>query len=388
MVPMLPALPSKTTPELDELILRVTADSAALGRGLHPLILSEIARLMVKVNSYYTNAMEGNPSRLKDIDAALNKKLDKDKAKRNFQLEHVAHVEVQEAMIRRLKAEPELSVCSKEFLCWLHAQFFGRLPAEMRFAKTESGDLVPVEPGRLRERGVSVGRHEAPETAAEIEGHLAEFDRLLSPGGLPAPKKLIGMAASHHRFLWTHPFPEGNGRVARLMTTAYGIRIGVGENALWTPARAFARGREEYDARLAAADRPRRNDLDGRGPLSEEDLLDFCVYFLRCCEDQIGFMSGMLRLDGLEPRYRRFIAGMASEKVLSKAAAAVMGRLLLQGEIPRAQILEICSVKRRRATQIAKELLDSPLVRAESAYGPLRLSISAEMAGMLFPQLA
>jgi len=69
---MLPVLPSKTTPEIDDLIVRVLSSSAALGRGIHPHILEEIARLMVKVNSYYTNAMEGNPSKLKDIDAALN----------------------------------------------------------------------------------------------------------------------------------------------------------------------------------------------------------------------------------------------------------------------------------------------------------------------------
>src|SRR5258708_35461334 len=100
---MLPVLPSKTTPELDDLILWVTANSAALGKGIRPLILNEIARLMVKVNSYYTNAMEGNPSKLKDIDAALDKKLDKDKTKRNYQLEHVAHIEVQKAMSKRIK---------------------------------------------------------------------------------------------------------------------------------------------------------------------------------------------------------------------------------------------------------------------------------------------
>jgi Fic family protein len=385
---MLPVLPSRTTPELEDLILRVTAASAALGKGIHPLILNEISRLMVKVNSYYTNSMEGNPSKLKDIDAALNKKLDKDKTKRNFQLEHVAHIEVQNEMVERLRKEPALSICSEEFVCWLHARFFDRLPAELRFAKTESGELVPVEPGRLRDRGVSVGRHEAPATKKEIEGYLAEFERLLSPEKINGPRKLLGMASSHHRFLWVHPFPEGNGRVARLLTTAYGLRIGVGDNALWTVARAFARNREEYDAQLARADRPRRNNLDGRGPLSEEDLTAFCIYFLRCCEDQIAFMNEMLQLGELSRRYHRFVDALVSEKKISKAGAKVMARLLFQGEIPRGQVLEIGGVKQRRGTQIVKELLDALVVRSETAYGPLRLNISSDMAAVLFPQLA
>lgn len=140
---MLPALPSRTTPELDDLVVRVLTASAALGKGLHPLILEEIARLMLKVNSYYTNAMEGNPSTLKDIDAALARRLSRDKAARDYQLEHVAHIRVQEEMLRRLRAEPRLRVCSPEFLCWLHERFFLGLPEDMRVAKTESGELVP-----------------------------------------------------------------------------------------------------------------------------------------------------------------------------------------------------------------------------------------------------
>ncbi|MBI3566013.1 MAG: Fic family protein, partial [Elusimicrobia bacterium] len=210
----------------------------------------------------------------------------------------------------------------------------------------------------------------------------------LDPDGLRGARKLLGWASSHHRFLWIHPFPEGNGRVARLLTTAYGVRIGVGDHMLWTPARAFARGRAEYDRRLAEADRPRRNDLDGRGPLSEEDLLGFCAYFLRSCEDQIRFMEGVLELTALEKRYDRHLGALEAGKELSKAAGAVMRRLLPQGEVPRAQVPGICGVKQRRATQIVKELLDADLARSETTYGPLRLNISAEISAALFPALA
>lgn len=385
---MLPALPSRTTPELDGLVVKVVASSAALGKGIHPLILDDIARLMLKVNSYYTNAMEGNPSKLKDIDAALDNKLAKDKTARNYQLEHLAHIQVQKAMLRRLREEPGLRVCSTEFLCWLHEQFFLELPEDMRFGKTESGELVPVEPGRIRDRGITVGRHEGPVTRHEIEGHLRQFDELLSPERLVGPQKLLGWASSHHRFLWIHPFPEGNGRVARLLTTAYGIRIGVGDNMLWTVARAFARNRAEYDRHLSLADQTRRNDLDGRGPLSEENLIEFCTFFLRCCEDQIQFMDGVLKLTELERRYNRFIGSLEAEKKISKSAGKVMQRLLLQGKIPRGQVLEICGVKQRRATQIIKELLEERIARSEMTYGPLRLNITADMSAALFPTLA
>lgn len=385
---MLPAIPACTTPELDDIIVSVLASSAALGRGIHPLILDEIARLMVKVNSYYTNAMEGNPSKLKDIEAALDQKLAEDETSRNSQLEHVAHIQVQESMVKLLRENPSLRICSADFLCRLHAEFFLKLPPELRLAKTENGKPVPVQPGCLRDRGVTVGRHRGPETELEIKDHLAKFDKLLSPENLAGSRKLIGMAASHHRFLWIHPFPEGNGRVARLLTTAYGIRIGVGDNMLWTVTRAFARHRSDYDRYLARADMPRRNDPDGRGPLSEEGLLEFCTFFLRCCADQVRFMDRMLELRELARRYKRFIDGLVAEKEVSKTGAKVMERLLLQGEVPRAQVLDICGVKQRRATQIVRELREAGITRSETAYGPLRLNISADMAAVLFPELA
>lgn len=385
---MTPVLSGKITPILDQLNVNVIKASAALGKGIHPLIVEEIARLLVLINSYFTNAMEGNPSKLIDIEAALNHKFAKDNAARNYQLEHVAHIEVQEAMMKRLRQEPSLKICSQDFLCWLHEQFFLRLPEEMRFARTISGDLVPVEPGRLRDRGMTVGRHIGPETTDEIKRYLAMFEELLSPEKLSGHQRLLGMASSHHRFLWIHPFPEGNGRVARLFTTAYGFRIGVGDHLLWMVTRAFARNRSEYDAHLALADQPRRNDLDGRGPLSEENLFEWCKYFLECCEDQIGYMHRLLNLSQLQRRYRLYLDHRVKEKRLSKAGAKVMDRLLLQGEIPRSEVLDICRVKQRRATQIIKELLDAKIVRCETSYGPLRLSISAEMSGVLFPTLA
>ena len=73
---------------------------------------------------------------------------------------------------------------------------------------------------------------------------------------------------------------------------------------------------------------------------------------------------------------------------MSKAGARVMGQLLLQGEIPRAQVQDISDVKQRRATDIIKELFDAKVVRSESAYGALRLNITTEMSAVLFPGLA
>jgi Fic family protein len=84
---------------------------------------------------------------------------------------------------------------------------------------------------------------------------------------------VIAVAATHHRFLWIHPFLDGNGRVARLMSHAMLLEIGIG-SALWSVSRGLARNSADYKRLLMAADEPRRNDLDGCGALSHEALIE------------------------------------------------------------------------------------------------------------------
>ena len=43
---------------------------------------------------------------------------------------------------------------------------------------------------------------------------------------------LIKVAIAHHRFVWIHPFGNGNGRVVRLLTYALLIKYGFGANKL------------------------------------------------------------------------------------------------------------------------------------------------------------
>ena len=106
-------------------------------------------------------------------------------------------------------------------------------------------------------------------------------------------RQVIAVAAAHHRFVWIHPFYDGNGRVVRLMSHAMLKRLGVG-STLWSVARGLARNVGSYKSLLMAADGPRRNDLDGRGNLSLEALVAFCEFFLRTCVDQVEYMRSIL----------------------------------------------------------------------------------------------
>lgn len=111
----------------------------------------------------------------------------------------------------------------------------------------------------------------------------ARKQRLATLPGLG--QAVMAAVCAHHRLLWIRPFVDGNGRTARLHThltlTALGLTHG-----LWSPLRGMARDHETYYTRLNNADLERRNDLDGRGPLSQEELVAFAIWLLDVCLDQ------------------------------------------------------------------------------------------------------
>jgi Fic family protein len=112
---------------------------------------------------------------------------------------------------------------------------------------------------------------------------------------------IIAAAAAHHRLLWIHPFLDGNGRVARLASHAVFLET-PDTGAIWSIARGLAKNVDAYKGHLADCDSPRRGDRDGRGQLSEAALIDFTVFFLKVCLDQVTFMEDLMQPEHLRTR--------------------------------------------------------------------------------------
>jgi len=59
----------------------------------------------------------------------------------------------------------------------------------------------------------------------------------------------LAAACGHHRLLWVHPFLDGNGRVARLVSHAV-LATAIGTKCLWSLSRGLSRREKEYKALL------------------------------------------------------------------------------------------------------------------------------------------
>ena len=81
-----------------------------------------------------------------------------------------------------------------------------------------------MEPGewRLRpEHDVAVGRH-MPPSSARVPDFMRYFEDRYRFDRMGKAGRITAMAAAHHRLSYIHPFPDGNGRVARLMSSRHG----------------------------------------------------------------------------------------------------------------------------------------------------------------------
>jgi Fic family protein len=220
------------------------------------------------MNCYYSNLIEGHQTLPVDIDRPLHDDYAQEPERRNLQLEARAHIDVQRMIDRGEAPSPAVST---EFILWVHREFCRRLPEALLWVENpQSGEKLQVIPGELRTRHVKIGRH-APIDPEDIPAFLARFAEAYGSRMLSKVEKVIGVAASHHRLLWIHPFLDGNGRVAWLFSHAWLRELGIGSE-LWAVSRGLARQVDRYKAHLAAADAPRRGDLDGRGNLTQGGL--------------------------------------------------------------------------------------------------------------------
>jgi Fic family protein len=355
---------------------------STLGGGLPSETVGEMVQVLEVVNSYSSNRMEGNPTRIGDIFNARDGHFIPTAIGRNFQLEHLAHLQVS-AFIR--ESVPQGRPCSREFLREIHRQFYTALPEELRFATLMTGEKVPIRPGEWRTAPATVGRFQTP-TPDQIDAIMEEFENAYHPDRVEPVDQLGALAASHHRFLWAHPFSDGNGRVARLMSDALALRWGVGGKGLYSISRGLARRRADYDSALAQADASRLNDLDGRGNLSRQGLIAFTRFYLETMADQIQFIGGLLDFSGLQGRWETFLQSQESAGLLSRSEAAVLRPLLRQGWIRRGDIQILARLERRQATNVAAKLLKGGWVQSDSVKGPLSLRIGKEAARALFPE--
>lgn len=238
-------------------------------------------------------------------------------------------------------------------------------------------------PGEIRKDDVHVGRH-VPVSPSAITRFLDRYEQVYS--SLGKSESILALAAAHHRFLWIHPFLDGNGRVARFIsytTTLQKINTG----GIWSIARGLARRHETYKQHLSNCDLTRRNDLNGRGNLSQESLYAFTRFFLETCIDQVSFMEKLMQPDQLRTRILLWAREEIEMKHIPPQTIPILEKILYCGEIARGELPTLLNVTERHARRLTSNLIEIGILSSASSKSSIKLAFPAKFANRWMPGL-
>lgn len=380
---MEPMLPAEGNRALEDLAFDLSAKASSLASQIKPIVREAIGDLVRSMNCYYSNLIEGHHTHPRDIDKALANEFSANKEQRNLQLEARAHIEVQQMIDKQSEGINPFAV---DYISWLHREFCLRLPDELLWVENpDTNKKLPVVPGEYRKTHVQVGVHIAL-SAEVLPEFLARFAEGYNPTSLSKLRQVIAIPAAHHRLLWVHPFLDGNGRVARLLSHAWLRSLGIG-NSLWSVSRGLARRVRDYKALLMAADEPRRGDYDGRGNLTLKGLEDFCTFFLEACIDQVDYMQSVLEPTALMARMERYAEEEIQNTKLPRGSFALLRHALLSGEFERGKAPTVSGYKERQARTVLSKLIDAGLLVSSGPKAPVRLGFPSHVVDRWFPKL-
>lgn len=380
MEPLLISEGARKRGDLIDLALDLVARSASLRSKLPTPIAAALSDLVRAMNCYYSNLIEGHNTHPVDIEKALKGNYSHDVKKRNLQLEAKAHIAVQKWIDSGGLRGP---ATSRAAICEIHRRFCSELPPELLIVEDpDSQEKFRVEPGQFK-RNVKVGNH-IPISPGAIPRFLDRFETAYS--NLGKMETILSAAAAHHRLAWIHPFLDGNGRVCRLMSHAT-LLATLDTGALWSVSRGLARRVTDYKTLLANCDLPRRNALDGRGNLSEEELIAFTRFFLEVCIDQVKFMEELMNPKDLQVRVMVWAKEQTAIKELAPHSDKILEALLYRGELQRGEVQGMLNTNERSAQRAVTSLVKRGVVVSDSTRAPLRLAFPASLAARWMPEL-
>lgn len=211
-------------------------------------------------------------------------------------------------------------------------------------------------PGMYRPDIVQIGgAAHLPPDAGLIPAYMQELTDFINRDD--APKyDLLKMALAHHRFLWIHPFGNGNGRTVRLLSYAmlikYGFNVKAGGRVL-NPTAVFCNDRNAYYENLAKADTG-----------TEQGLTAWCLYVLSGMRDELNKVDRITRYDYLRDHILRpAVAHGRDRKWLTDAEVSVLNMAIGKGEFRAADIDGVLpTLTTRQRTYLITKLNDQKMI--------------------------
>lgn len=210
-------------------------------------------------------------------------------------------------------------------------------------------------PGEYRR--VNIGITHSDHTPPSHVLLMPEMDDFLdfSNREVPAHQQLVHAAIAHHRFLWLHPFQNGNGRVSRLisyfMLRRHGFVSPVGLRTV-NPTAVFGSDRLGYYDALAGAD-----------DLSDAGVREWCTFFVSGMKVDLQRLERLQHFDFVtDELIGPSLDRMKSVGDLTQPEASVMKRAVALGEIKAGDVADVLPGSPSQRSVSLRRLIDRRLL--------------------------
>lgn len=215
-----------------------------LGGSTHPKVFFQLKHIFHTLESIGSARIEGNNTSLAEY---IETKFEDNQKNISAEIREIKNIETAISFIEEnIKEFP----INKMFISELHKLIVAKLEP----APNGEGDSTP---GIYRKvNPVIIKSEHLPPDYLKVEDYMNElFGFIETDHG--SKYDLIKVATAHHRFVWIHPFGNGNGRTVRLLSYAMLLKAGfnVDVGRIINPTAVFCNDRREYYNFLAKADK-------------------------------------------------------------------------------------------------------------------------------------
>lgn len=251
--------------ELTDLIIELDyLRRKPLGGSTHPKVFFQLKHIFHTLESIGSARIEGNNTTIAEY---IETKLTETK-KVPPGIKEIQNIEKAMAFIEdNVKEHP----INRAFVSEMHKMIVdGLLPPP-----DGEGDHTP---GEYRKNNLKINKssHKPPEFL-KVEDYMSELLDFVNRND-GQKYDLLKAAIAHHRFVWVHPFGNGNGRTVRLFTYAMLVKTGFNVNVgrIINPTAVFCSNRNDYYVHLSKADKG-----------TDEGVLDWSEYVLKGLKEEI-----------------------------------------------------------------------------------------------------
>ncbi|WP_124641984.1 Fic family protein [Amniculibacterium aquaticum] len=304
-----------------------------LGGSTHPEVFFQLKTIFHWLESMGSARIEGNNTTIAEY---VETKIEDEPKKQNFKLLEIDNIDEAMAFIEDSVVEYPIN---KIMISELHKIAVNNLPPP----PNGEGDLTP---GKYRSHNIKINNSaHLPPDSYLIESYMDELFRFINTEH-STKYDLLKAAIAHHRFVWIHPFGNGNGRAVRLFTYAMLVKSGLNLNAgrIINPTAVFCSNRNTYYDMLSKADTGTR-----------EGILEWCEYVLRGLKEEIekidklsdyNFLKSYILIPAINYSFER--------KFITDIEAKILRKTIEEQIIKNDDLKEIFSSK--NTSQISREI--------------------------------